>query len=380
MAGERFTLAHRILVLWATFACVVVAASMAVGQGDRPPALVFTEEVRPQEFHDQITLVGRTEAWKTSRLVAEVSGRVARIDAEEGNWVVKGTPLITIDSQRLRLLYRAKEAEIGQVRVTRELARTQLERASKLFQEGLIRQSTLDSSHAWVIINDERYNQLEAEREQMQLDLDRSIVRAPYDGYTGGRLVDVGEWVSPGTPVFEMVDLSRVRVRVDLPERHFGRLSLGSAVTILTGNAELSEIEGVVVGFSPNAKAETHTFPVFIEVLNRELRLGGGMLVTTRLFLDDTFTSLAVSKDAIVRQGMQTLVYAVVDGKAAPVPVQTLSSNGSLVAVKSDGLQEGMQVVIRGNERIFPGSPVTIGNAPPETVSGSVSEAAGQPN
>lgn len=214
----------------------------------------------------------------------------------------------------------------------------------------------------------------------MQLDLDRSIVRAPYDGYTGGRLVDVGEWVSPGTPVFEMVDLSRVRVRVDLPERHFGRLSLGSAVTILTGNAELSEIEGVVVGFSPNAKAETHTFPVFIEVLNRELRLGGGMLVTTRLFLDDTFTSLAVSKDAIVRQGMQTLVYAVVDGKAAPVPVQTLSSNGSLVAVKSDGLQEGMQVVIRGNERIFPGSPVTIGNAPPETVSGSVSEAAGQPN
>ena len=65
-------------------------------------------------------------------------------------------------------------------------------------------------------------------------------------------------------------------------------------------------------------------------------------------------------KDAIVRQGQQTLVYTVREGKAAPIPVQTSSSDGPMVAIKAEGLSEGMQVVIRGNERIFPGSPVMV--------------------
>jgi multidrug efflux pump subunit AcrA (membrane-fusion protein) len=65
-----------------------------------------------------------------------------------------------------------------------------------------------------------------------------------------------------------------------------------------------------------------------------------------------------VSKDAIIRQGEQTMVYTIVDGKASPIPVKMSSSNGTLVAVSGEGLSEGMPVVVRGNERIFPGSPV----------------------
>ena len=65
-----------------------------------------------------------------------------------------------------------------------------------------------------------------------------------------------------------------------------------------------------------------------------------------------------MSKDAIVRQGNQTLVYTIVDGKATPITVTTSSSNGTMIAVSGEGLEDGMPVVVRGNERIFPGSPV----------------------
>jgi multidrug efflux pump subunit AcrA (membrane-fusion protein) len=85
--------------------------------------------------------------------------------------------------------------------------------------------------------------------------------------------------------------------------------------------------------------------------------------------LQGRFTSLAVSKDAIVRQGDQTMVYTIVEGKAAPIPVVTSSSNGIMIAVSGEGLSEGMPVVVRGNERIFPGSPVQTpdgGQKPPE--------------
>ena len=72
-----------------------------------------------------------------------------------------------------------------------------------------------------------------------------------------------------------------------------------------------------VTGIAPRASEATHTFPVIVEVDNAQRRLGSGMLVRAALSLNETFTSLAVSKDAIVRQGDETLVYVVTDGVAS---------------------------------------------------------------
>jgi multidrug efflux pump subunit AcrA (membrane-fusion protein) len=130
-------------------------------------------------------------------------------------------------------------------------------------------------------------------------------------------------------------------------------------------------LEGTITGIAPNASEETHTFPVIIDVPNPEGKLGGGMLVRATLLLDNKFNSLAVSKDAIVRQGNQTMVYTVADGKAAPVPVVTTSTDGKMVAVVSEQLSAGMPVVVRGNERIFPGSPVNVAGQKPPTDPGT---------
>ena len=84
------------------------------------------------------------------------------------------------------------------------------------------------------------------------------------------------------------------------------------------------------------------------------------MLVKAILTLEGTFTSLAVSKDAVIRQGERTFVYTVVDGRAVEVPVRTRSRLGTLVAIEGDGLEEGQAVVVRGNERLAGGGPVRV--------------------
>ncbi|HEX2898054.1 MAG TPA: efflux RND transporter periplasmic adaptor subunit, partial [candidate division Zixibacteria bacterium] len=183
-------------------------------------------------------------------------------------------------------------------------------------------------------------------------------IRAPFSGYTGKQLASVGEWVEIGDPVFEMTNLSRVKINVDLPEKHFGHLAIGSEAILFASVNEDIPLKGVVTGFSPNATEATHTFPVIITFDNSEGHLGAGMLVRAVLSLKETFSSLAVSKDAIVRQGNQTMIYTITDGKAAPIPVTTASTSGDLIAVTGPGLTEGMPVVVRGNERIFPGAPV----------------------
>ena len=331
---------------------------------EMPPTLVETDRVETREFNDQITLVGRTMPYVESRIVSEVAGQISAVNAGEGTWVTKGSPLVTLDSEQIGYLLQAKEAEAEQARLQAELAKTILQRNERLFKQELLSESTMDSARTWVGMTGARHQQLEAEKNRLRRDYNNCVIRAPYSGYTGRRMVDIGEWVNPGEAVFEMVELSLIKIIVDLPERHFGRLSIGSDVSVsVTGKGQDSQMmNGTVVGIDPNASQETHTFPVIVQVNNDQGRLGGGMLVRATLSLDDKFTSLAVSKDAIIRQGMNTMVYTVVEGKAAPVPVQTTSTDGKMVAVESESLQEGMEVVVRGNERIFPGSPVRVGN------------------
>ncbi len=345
---------------------VVALTVMAVynpASAQQPPTVVVTEEVREMDFHDQITLVGRTEAWISSRIVSEVAGQVKSIDASEGNPVSAGTPLATIDSDQIRFLLDAKKAQARQAKLEADLAHTNLKRVEELFSQNLVSQSAMDSSRAWAGIMDARYEELEAQRKSLERDLKNCTISAMYNGYTGQKLVDVGEWVNPGEPVFEMVDLSKIRVKVDLPERYFGNISTGAEAEIVASGNGGEVMRGEVTGIAPNANAETHTFPVIIEVENTDGKLGGGMLVRTSLWMDNTFKSLAVSKDAIIRQGDQTMVYTVNEGKAAPIQVITSSTEGKMIAVKGQGLVAGMPVVVRGNERIFPGSPVMTADA-----------------
>jgi len=358
-------------LLGATIALILFGAGyagVARAQGP-PPTLVKTAPVVNITFHDQVKLIGRTEAKSQSNIVAEVSGKIKSIDAGEGDVVEEGARLVTIDSRRIRLLYQAKKAEAAEAKAQAELAAKNLKRAQELFDKNTIAQNRLDTETANATAAEQRYERLHAEERRLKLDLDNCVVRAPFSGYTGKQLADVGGWVNAGTPVFEMIDLSKVQVTVDLPERYFGQVSIGSNVTISVSNDRQADDEsslvGVVTGVAPSAVEETHTFPVFVTITEHGGRLGAGMLVRATLNLKKQFTSLAISKDAIIRQGAKTMVYTIANSKAVPIPVQTGSTSGSMIAISGPGLQEGTPIVVLGNERIYPGASVrTPGQKP----------------
>jgi RND family efflux transporter MFP subunit len=353
----------RIALVMAAVATVPLMAMMVFAQG-MPPTLVETSPVTTMEFHDQITLVGKTEARAVSSIVAEVSGRVVRVNAPEGTPVERGTVLVSIDSRRIQFQLDAKRAQVAQAKAAAELAEKNLARTENLHGRELAADGEYDRDAAEQIRSREFYNQLLAEQKSLELDLSHCSVRSPFAGYTVRKLVDVGEGVSPGTAVYEVVDLGTIKVTVALPERHFGHVEMGSSVVIrVSGGGE--PVVGQVAGFAPNASSDTHTFPVIIMVDNADGRLGGGMLVRATVSLDEVFTSLAVHKDAVVRQGPQTMVYTINEGKAAPIPVMVGSMSGDYVSIQGEGIAEGMPVVTRGNERIFPGSPVRTGDGPP---------------
>lgn len=334
----------------------VSVATTAIAQ--MPPTLVETQQLKTMEFHDQVTLVGRAEAMITSRIVSEVTGRITAVNALEGNRIEAGKTLVTVDSRRIGLTLAAREAEAIQAQARSELARADHHRVEQLSQRNLTSESAVDSSRALTIITESEFKRLDAERGKLSLDLANCKIKAPFSGYTGRQLINVGDWVNPGTPVFEMADLSRIKVVVDLPERYFGQVAIGSSVQMIGSKKNARSFPGVVSGVAPIAALQTHTFPVIITVDNKDGRLAAGMLLRATLSLNKKFSSLAVSKDAIIRQGSMTMIYTIRDGLAASLNVITSSSLGEMVAVSGEGLEEDMPVVVRGNERIFPGSPV----------------------
>jgi len=353
----QHSLPSSLLNIIAIFSLLLTLSPQGLSQ-----TLVVTDEVKKMDFHDHITLISRTQAIRSSKIVAAISGQVAKINAAEGSRVSKGTALVTIRQERLRLVLAAKIAEANQAKALSAVATKTFKRSKGLYTQDLISESIIDSDSALALAGLERYHQLLAEQERLAFDLANCTIKAPFSGYTGRQLVDVGEWVNPGTPVFELVDPSVIKVTVDLPEKYFGQLSLGSSVVVsISSDTEKSRV-GRVTGISQSAQESTHTFPIFVAVDNRDGFLGGGMLVKTTISLNKKFTSLAVSKDAIVRDGLQTMVYTITEGKAVRIPVMTSSTNGELIAVEGDGRKKGMQAIIRGNERIFPGSAVRLAN------------------
>lgn len=349
----------------------VTSVTAVLRAQDLPPAAVETAPVQELEFHDQLTLVGRTEARRESRIVAEVSGRVSSLAAEEGHEVRRGAALVNIDCRRVALDLEAKKAEAAQAMADADLARKELARARDLVRTEVFPERNLDNAEAAEKRSAERYRELEAQRRRLELDLEDCTIRAPYSGFTIRKLVDVGEWVEAGTPVYEMVDLAVVKVTADLPERRFGQVDVASPVSItLTGDGS-DPLTGRVTGIAPRASATTHTFPVIIEVDNAEGRLGSGMLVKVALALKGTFRGLAVSKDAVIRRNERMFVYTVKDGLASEVTVRIGASLGTMVAIEGDGLAAGMRVVVRGNERITDGSAVRDDGAGSEEPEGS---------
>ena len=98
-----------------------------------PPTLVVTDQVQSMEFHNQVTLIGRTEPRSYSRIIAEVAGRVTQINADEGNAIEKGHPLVSISPERTAFDLEAKEAEVARARTQIALAESNRKAEFHLF-------------------------------------------------------------------------------------------------------------------------------------------------------------------------------------------------------------------------------------------------------
>ncbi len=387
-------------------------------------ARVKVSKVQTLPEGSKIELPGNVLPWATSQLAAEVDGRVEKILMEEGQSVLKGAPLIYLRTQpkelELELAMAEKEiianrldelttgtrpeviaeanAAVENTEAALKLAQIELTRTQKLFKDGVLSGNDFDNARTaadraqathkgkkarWdeliagpriekIKQQEARLSVAEAKIKLLHDNIDRSVIRSPFNGFIIKKLTEVGQWLEKGAPGVTMISTDPVKVEVHIPQYYFYQVRKGIKVQVIleTRQDGLSNriFQGKVVEVIPFGNSTSRTFPVRIKVNNPKSILTAGMLVKVVYQLKKSSSKqIYVSKDALVRSPMETVVWVVRSEpgkilKAHKVIVTSGEKKNSMVAInsKDNKIKVGDRVVVQGNERLRPGINVKI--------------------
>ena len=339
---------------------VIVLAYKASAQQPAPPkSPVLVSTVLEQEINQSVSFIGSVEPRMKSLVAGEVRGLVEHFSAREGDAVKKGQILARIRVTSLKIQLKAAHAAFMEVQANQEQVKRDLIRSEKLFKEELIPLKQLEEEMSRDKALSERVLQLTAEIERLEDLISKSRILAPFDGVITKEHTEVGQWLQEGSLVVEMIDLKHLRIRVDVPERYIGKLKIGGTVPIRFDALPSYQTSGKISAIIPEADNAARTFPVDVEVENRDMTIKSGMTAQVSFSVGDTYTARLIPKDALVIRGDRNFVYIVNGDTVREEEVKLGNSVKGMVEIKGN-VKTGERVVIRGNERLRPGQQVVI--------------------
>lgn len=293
-----------------------------------PPAKVVVAEVKRGMIAPESEFIGTVYYQEVSDVAGEVDGKVESVEFEEGQRMVKDAELVRINSDLL----------LSDL----EKAVLEFKRAEGLYKEGLI--------------PEEDYDARRFEKERLEIVLSKKTIRAPFAGVIVTKHIDRGEWLSQGSVIATIAKDDIVDILVNAPESVIRHLKIGMEVNVVAG---INRITGNIIAIIPSGDLTTRTFPVKIRVKNN-FSLMEGMVAKVSLPIGAKKKVFIVPRDAVLTVFGNTVVYAIKDSKATMLTVMIVGYDGMTAGIQGQGLVEGMQVVVKGNERLREGQEVEI--------------------
>jgi len=325
-----------------------------------PPAVpVQVALVQKKMIQDQIAIIGTTEPLRESVVASEVSGLVQTFLVKAGDFVSQGTPLAVLGSKGLRLRLKGTLAAHAATQSRLVLAEKELQRVDSLARTNSVSAKQYDEAfHNHSVLKNELLMH-KADIDQLEYEISQKVVVAPFSGHIAAEHSQVGQWIHAGGPVVTLVDMSRVLIKVDVPETYAVNIHADSIARVTIDSLNKKPITASVYAMLPKGDPNARTFPIHIRVPNAGKQIKSGMAATVSFSVGAKRSLTLLPKDAIVTAGSQRLVYVVDKEKVAPVSIDVVGYHNNDAAIKGD-LRPGQQVVIRGNERLRPGQSVKV--------------------
>ncbi|MCC6490450.1 MAG: efflux RND transporter periplasmic adaptor subunit [Candidatus Hydrogenedentes bacterium] len=306
---------------------------------------VKVKVVATEELRDRLELTGTVYPWQDVTVSAEVGGKIEWKGVEVGQEVKQGQELYRVDSMAL-------QAALDQAEAQSRLASQEFERTQRLLDRGV---STKQNEDSAVANRDVSSASLRA----MQIQLEKSVVKAPFDAIVDRVFQEQDEYADVGKPLVRLVQLHRVKIKVGIPERDIPYFKAGDEVALRLDAYPEQTFQGSIHTITPTADLATHTFTAEIAVENPDSVLKPGMIARVELVRQVYPESIVVPIFAAILLDDQRFVLVERDGVAELRPVEVGVIQGNNVQITS-GLAPGDHLIVVGQRDVSPGEPVSV--------------------
>lgn len=299
-----------------------------------PDAEVLVRTVNPadHEFDGTISYLGTFEPIRQSVVGADANGTLISVNFNEGDKVSQGQVLAKVDDELLRL--QLASAEIGLEGVKKDD-----DRYSNLAKENAVAGVQVEKTKLNLRAN-------EIQKKLIQKQIRSTNITAPFSGVITQKMIELGAFVGQGTPVFQITDISSLKLTVNVPERDVLKFRVGSTVSVRADIYGDKVFRGKIKSISVVAD-RAHNYKIQVEVLNPKRELMAGMYGSVKIENLNSKVGLSVPRTALVGSSKKPQVYVVKNNVAHLTSFTAGMSDGEYIEVVS-GISKEDHVVVKG--------------------------------
>lgn len=324
----------------------------------QPPISVNVATAKSETVPNILTAVGDLAAVHQVNVTSDVNGRITEIMFTAGSSVKQGTPL-------LQLFDGPEQADLASFKAQSTMAQLSLDRAKQLAARQFGPQATVDQAQS-------AFDQANAGIAKTQAIISQKLVQAPFDGELGVRKVEVGQYLTAGTQIVSLTDLSVLYANFTVTEKDSGALKVGQTVRIAVDAYPDRSFEGQITTIEPQIATDTRNIRVQATIQNPDRILKPGMFATTSVVLPDKPPVVTVPETAVDYTLYGDSVYLLTekkteDGKTSLTVTRTFVQTGNRVNGRAEilkGLKDGDRVVAVGQLKLQSGAAVAISTDP----------------
>ena len=338
-------------------ALFAIAASQFTNAAEAPPSPVKVDTVTEMTLPATADLMGTLYSRMHIPVTAGVSGRLDWL-AEPGTLVQQGEPLVKMDLIPLQLKHAEQRAQIKRAQINVRYLKNEVERLQKLQASNSAAQFQLDQTQSQYDLALTDIEIAELKLKQLDDQIERAIIKAPFDGVVTERLVRAGTDVNRSDTLLKFLDTEHLEVRLYVPIKYLTHVNKGKELAL---SANEQSITTAVTAVIPSADPRSQTFEVRILIPEHMNELwAAGQLVKVTVPVQAAKPTLTVHRDALILRKDGTFVVKVgSDNKAHRLPVNVGKGTFDRVSVTGD-LFQGDKVAVRGAERLREGQSVVI--------------------
>lgn len=310
---------------------------------DGPAIKVTTTAVVEKPMPEHLVLTGTLKASQESQVAADASGKVTATFIERGQKVKKGDTLLILDARTANLAVNTLQAQSALAQANLEQAQRECDRVKALRDSGAISQAEYDRTTSQCQTGQWSLAAAQAQQKSAQKTVGDSVIRAPFDGIIGDRLVNVGQYVQPQTQVASLYAPDPLRLELTVPEANIGGLRQEQVVTFTVSAYDDKTFQGTVRYIAPNVRPATRDLLIEAVCPNADFTLKPGMFAVASLETAEK-PLLVVPTTSLKKDTDGTRAFVVVEKKVQERIVQTGAEKDGVTAVIA-GVAKGENVV-----------------------------------